>query len=342
MSRARPWAVVFSLLCAPGLAALGGCDNQKDRPAATLRKPLPDYTETAKRYNTDIAALDTLWCRATTQMRYTDEHGEKRIEQGEGHLQVQRPDKVALSIGKVGQMLFWMGCDSERYWWMDLTGDTHIASVGRHDGPARAAAASAAAGKGEGGPGGMVGSVSPRAVARVLGIVPLPEKGGTVDWSPDGTQLILTAPVEGEAGIGGTRQRVWIDPEKNIAVRVQLLGAPPAAGKAATPELIAELSEEQFVELIGKAGPKPGVAGKVFVTHPASGTEIRLFLDGLESGGTRIKPAAFNFEQLCKALRVDKVIDLDEQQRTRDKVRPPAPAPGATKAPGTPPKAVTP
>ncbi len=323
MIRLRTWC---GLLAAAGaLAVLAGCDNAKDQPVHVLKKPVPGYTETARRYNADIAALDTLWCRATTQMRYTDEQGDKRIEQGEGHLQVQRPDRVALSIGKVGRTLFWMGCDNERYWWMDLSGDTHVASVGRHDGPARAAAART----NEGGPGGMVGSVSPRAVSRVLGIVPLPEKGGTVDWSPDGRQLLLTAPIEGDAGVSGARQRVWVDPEKNIATRVQLLGAPPAPGKAGVPELAAELSEEQFVELVDKPGPKPGVAGKVFVTHPASGTEIRLFLDGLESGGTRIKPAAFNFEQLCKALRVDRVIDLDERQRARQR----GPAPSKAVAP---------
>ncbi len=294
-----------------------GCDASKSADAPVVRKPAPDYAAVAARYNADIATLDNLWCRATTQLRYKDEDGDNRIEQGEGHMQVLRPDRVALSIGKVGQVLFWLGCDAERYWWMDLAGAEHVAHVGRHDGPARAAAA-----RGQG-QGGMVGSVSPRAVARVLGIVPLPAQGGTAEWSADGRQIVATTAIEtdGRTG-GGTRQRVWIDPGKNIAVRVQLIGPD------GRPELSAELSEEQFVELKGKAGPLPGVAGKVFVRHPASDTEIRLFLDGLESGAgsaVRAKPAAFNFDALCKALRIDRVVDLDQRERARVGAAPPVP-----------------
>ncbi|MFN0010990.1 MAG: hypothetical protein ACKVS8_05025 [Phycisphaerales bacterium] len=294
------------LALAACLAALPACEEQQAKPTLVIRKPAPAYGPTAAAYNADIAPLDTLWCRATTQLRYTDSDGDKRIEQGEGHLQVVRPDKVALSIGKVGQILFWLGCDENRYWWMELTGDEHLAYVGLHDGPARAAAS---AGQG---PGGMVGSVSPRSVARVLAIVPLPEKIGTAEWTADGKQVILTSAIEGDAK--GTRQRVWMDPQKLFATRVQLVGP---SGK---PEISAELSEEQFVTVKNGTGAMPAVAGKVFVSHPASNTEIRLFLEGLEAGGPRIKPAAFNFEQLCKALRVDKVIDLDEQQRARDGV----------------------
>ncbi len=299
MRTCRRW---FALVAC--LAALPACEEQQAKPALVIRKPAPPYAATAAAYNADIGPLDTLWCRATTQLRYTDADGDKRIEQGEGHLQVVRPDKVALSIGPVGEIFFWLGCDDKRYWWMELTGDERRAYVGLHDGPARAAAS------GGSGPGGMVGSVSPRSVARVLAIVPLPENAGTAEWTPDGKQVILTSAIEGDSA--GTRQRVWMDPHKLFATRVQLVGP---SGKA---ELSAELSEERFVTVKNGTGAMPAVAGKVFVSHPASHTEIRLFLDGLEAGGPRIKPAAFNFEQLCKVLRVSRVIDLDEQQRTRD------------------------
>lgn len=340
---------------------LGACEQSQraDPGDVRIRRPLPiTYDELASRYNRDIEQLGVLWGRATTQVRYRDDDGQQRLEQGEGHLQIVRPDRVALSIGKVGQMLLWLGCDDTRYWWFDMTGKQHVAFVGRHDGAARRAAAHGH------GPGGLTGNVSPRLVTRLLGVVPLPTgfaAGGSVEWSRDGKQLVVASnlPAENPANTespararASARQRLWFVPETLALRRVELIDP---QGRV---EVSAELDDDRFVEIRDGSGLLPGVPGKAFITHEGSGTEIRLFLDGLEGWTSldgrpkgqpadgqsetpavvpRVKAAAFSFEALVKVLRADKVIDLDQVQEARDRraagSSTPAPAGEAPKVP---------
>ena len=71
--------------------------------------PAPDYSEVAIRYNRRVDRLDRFFARANLNVTYFDQDGEKRNEQPEGRLQVIRPDRLALSLGRAGQTLFWFG-----------------------------------------------------------------------------------------------------------------------------------------------------------------------------------------------------------------------------------------
>jgi hypothetical protein len=124
-----------------GAAILGGCaGNAQQRPAPVARGEAPAFAEAAARYNERVAHLDELWARSVVRLTYRDEQQELHNEQGEGLMQVVRPDRFAMSIKKAGKMLFWLGCDRDRYWWIDVVQDK-AAKVGSTEGQAQNRAA---------------------------------------------------------------------------------------------------------------------------------------------------------------------------------------------------------
>src|SRR5262249_54442096 len=122
----------FVLLVA-SLTCLTGCPTPPTREPKSVAPPgpAPAYADLAARYNANIAGLDRLWSRAVVELNWRDDRGKKRFEQGDGNLITGLPDRVALSIGKLGNTLFWAGGDAQRYWLFDLQGDK-VAYVGRH------------------------------------------------------------------------------------------------------------------------------------------------------------------------------------------------------------------
>jgi hypothetical protein len=285
--------------------SLGGCAAKEggERAAEVTRGPAPDYAATAAKFNERVSRLGRVWGRATVQIRFTDEGGARRWEQGEGHITLERPTRVALSVGKLGETLFWLGCDAQRYWWMDLSGKSRVASVGRHDGPARRAGA----GDGDGGVvGGLAATISPRDLFVLAGIEPLPvDGGGRTMWSADGRSLGVMTAWGGGGGAGGTRT-MWLNPTTLEPERVEL-----AVGGRVV--LSSKLREYEPVEQIGDSRIRPQVPGRVFITHAGSGAELRLYLSGLENDPKRFAAAAFEFEALTKFLRVESVVDLDRE-----------------------------
>jgi hypothetical protein len=287
-SRAGAIALVAALA-----GAMVGCDSTRK---AIPRGPVPEYGSVVEPFNERLDRLDRVWARAAVQIRWGDEDGQRRWEQGEGHLAMLRPDRVALSIGKLGETLFWLGCDGQRYWWIDLTGDRKHASVGRHDGPARRGLS---AGPEFGRLGGLAASISPLDLFDLVPLVPLATDQGTTQWSDDGHLLGLTAPWR------GGRKRVWVNPETYEPVKVELYDE---AGEAV---LVADLSEPDLMSLTGTSDIGPSIAQRVFVGHAATDTELRLYLSGFEDDPKRFSPDAFDFEKLLARLGVQDVVDLD-------------------------------
>jgi hypothetical protein len=94
---------------------------------------VPTYGQLAKRYNANLEGLERLWGRVVVEMWWTDDEGDSHYQQGDGVLLLMLPDRIALSISK-GKVLFWIGCDAERYWMLDLR-DKHDrkAYFGQHN-----------------------------------------------------------------------------------------------------------------------------------------------------------------------------------------------------------------
>lgn len=288
-SRVRLLAV---LACCCGVAA---CSDQPktetDQATPIAREQLPAFSAIAAVNNKRVDAISRIWARATVQVRYTDDDGERRFEQGEGHLRMETPDLVALSAGKVGQTLFWLGCDRERYWWFDLTGDVRRASVGRHNGP----------GKGRG---GLASSVNPHDLPRLMGLSPL-GRNGVVESSRDGKLVSVTTTID-PAGtpIAGFERR-WIDPRTFEPAKIEIWDA------ARKPVLVADLAEYQNLELEEGGGGGPRVPTQVFIGHSQTATVVRLYLSAASDGTRNWEPQAFEFDRLIGVLSTNQVTDLD-------------------------------
>lgn len=292
--------VSSQIVAATGLAlaalALPGCDPSKRMPddAGAIVDPnnLPSYEAAAARYNSAANRLGQFWASAVVRLAYVDAEGKRREDQGEGRVQLAQPASVALNIGKLGETYIWIGADQNRYWWLDLTGSDRIAFTGRHENYARSRARAL----------GVI--VPPQDLITLLGIAPLPERGGAVQASSDGRLIGLTAYLRD----GRSKQRVWVDPASGLPVQVELFG------EKAEDLIVASLSAHQPVSIRGDGNP-PQVATRVKISHAASNSLITLDLTDMEDGQSRIRPEAFNLGVLLKQLRVDKLYDLDSPRK---------------------------
>lgn len=286
MAPARIAAVAGALLVLLGVGCRATPGTATTRPEA----PPPPYEAVAEVYNARAARLPRIWSRAVVQVRYLDEDGKQRSVQGEGHLQVIQPDRLALSAGKLGETLFWLGGDSDRFWAFEL-GDASRASVGRHENVGRPCARALAA------------PVHPLEALDLLGVTPLPAEPSPVAWSADGRSLVVEFP--GRFG----PQRVFIDPMDYLPVRIELLD--PRDGAVA---VVATLEQHERVWIDGSPGYNPQVATRIVIEHPGSESEVRLTLSDANDGSQRgrLADAAFNFESLLRAFGPDEIVVLDE------------------------------
>lgn len=328
-----------------GLALLAGCQDSAEVPKSADASqqalvaslgPAPTYTQAAAAYNRRVAPLDRLFARANIQLTYLDKDGELRTEQPEGMLQIIRPDKLSLNLGKAGQNLFWFGCDSQRYWWLDLSDkNDKFAAVGRHDL--------------FGTPGNLASkrlgvAIRPRDLIMLLGIVPLDPAGrGVTHWASnqpkDGSppSLMVLAPVgTGTAAAGWVR--LTLDAKSMMPRSIDLMDAKQKLILTARHEgeEQVEITRSDAKGTIG-AGALVPIAGRVYAHHFESGTDFRLTLTGASDKVTSQK--AFDLAELVKTLRVDRQIDLDAGSRAPAPVTTPTPtvaaAPGA-RVQGTP------
>lgn len=289
----RPlWCMLGLLLAA---AVLGACATNGEHAEGEVvipEGPPPAYETAAAAYNDRIRYHDRVWARTIVQVRAQPPGEDEKRQQAEGFLQIARPADVALQLGKLGDTLFYLGSDDDRYWWFDLSnGDQKIAAVGTHDraGPETA---------------GRLGiPVHPLELVGLLGFEPLPETGGATLWGADGS-LVIEAP-----GIWGSTRRIETDPDAGRTHRVMLLDV--------SDEILvsAEFDGEQelFVE-----GANLGVATvpeRYVIRVPGEYAEIRLVLNGAENRDLRA--AAFDLDGLLRRFRVDEVIDLDAPPAVR-------------------------
>ena len=284
----RAWAAMLALGVA--MLALPGCPPRPpvDAGGAKLTPP-PEYADLVKRYNANIDGASRLWSRGVIEMTWRD--GEKkRFEQGDGNLVAIAPDKIALSIGKLGNTLLWAGCDGERYWLFDMNGDKK-AMVGRHENVGKPCARP------------LPAPVHPRDMVRLLGVTPIdPAKAPpapAVEWHEG--KLLIEPP--------GTGTRLLLDATTALPVRIDLTDD---RGRS---RVICVLSKHEPMQVEGKdeaSGPK--VARRFEVTVPGREGGATLFLSDLSDGsdGDRIKDRLFDFDALTKALKPAKVEVLDE------------------------------
>jgi hypothetical protein len=253
-------------------------------------QPAPTYREVAERYNANLRGVEQLWARAVIELEWEDDKG-KHFEQGDGHLIVAMPDRLALSLGKLGDTLFWAGSDTERYWLFDLRNrhEVYVGRQGRPVGFERYADR-------------LRFPISPSDLLRLLGVLPMATgeaATGRVERGENGQWAVEP---------GGGSLRFFVDEKTFRPSRIQVLdtwGNPLAEAK---------LSRWKPMALSGVGpGDFPLVATSIEMCETGRDGTMTLFLssvtDGKENG--KIKPKVFEFDQLRGLFKPEKVIDLD-------------------------------
>lgn len=314
MKRTRGWRLVLSI-GGVGAALLIGAGCESTSSTASLAggpdrggvvRPGPVYQDVATAYNRRVEQLDRVFARANLSITYFDEHGERQKEDPEGRLQVVRPDRLALSLGKAGQTLFWFGCDPAQYWWFDLSDNSRrIAAVGRHDRFDQSASR-------------RIGlAVRPLDLIGVLGITPLDTAGpGATQWSEDGTLIGITTPIARRGW-----QRLWVDPKTYVPRTIEIFDQQRQLVLIADHEGLEAVEQTRT----GSGGRAPQISGRITASHVDSGTDIRLTLTGARDGP--ISDKAFDLPTLLEKYSVEEVIDLDRPARARPSATPSAPKP---------------
>jgi hypothetical protein len=291
MSMRCVMAVVVAALAA-GCAARPGRVPPPARPVEGWARPVPTAADIAARYNARLEGLDRLRAPITAVVNAPDGKGGRRRDQLEGSLMVVMPDRVALRLDKVGQTVFMLGADHQRYWSLDLSEKPAIAVVGKNE------KASASSARRWGVP------VHPLDLVDLLAIAPLPKDGQGLwaSWSSDRRALAIMLPARSP---GGSRRRLVIDASTYDPLRVELLDE--AGGVLVS----SALSRFVPVSLPGVAVSRTRVAERYEVRWPGEDTRVDFSIYDPSNPGERMRMQPFDLDALLEAFAITTVLDAD-------------------------------
>ena len=259
---------------------------------------LPAYQQLVERYNANLDGLDRMWSSAVVDIRWTDEDGKTHSHQGDGKLMVVLPDRLALAISKV-EIIFWTGCDQERYWLLDLRGKRkdRKAYVGRHE----LLGASTSARE-------LPLPIHPRQLPWLLGLVQLAvplstEAAPRVEY--EGGAFVIEPPE--------INARISVDPVTFLPTAVALLDADDQVVVASTLADVGRVERGQSVRTTW-----PRIRSRIELRLPDDAGWLTLHLDSMTDARApkhkrkdKAFGTAFDFELLARSY-VDEVVDLDE------------------------------
>ena len=253
-----------------------------------VQAPLPSYEEVVSRHNARVAPLGRLWASSDVKVRWIDEKGRYRSEEGGGNLILVRPRRVALTVSKLGQTGLWAGSNEERYFLFDAH-ERDAAWVGRHENAGLPCSKP------------LPLPVPPEAVGYLWGVMPLPIESGTVE-RVEGYLLLEPA---------GLNVRMLLHPDTLLPVRVDLTD--PRGYSVLT----CRLSEYAPVELADLPEADRPRAARVIDCYPLTDggeqTRLTLELSNLSDGtrGNKINDRVFDFDTVKRVLKPRTIIDLD-------------------------------
>lgn len=128
----RHTAVLGSCLL---LASATGCDESTKTVDLTPDVPrvvLPPYDTLAAAQNNRVASINRFWTSASFNLHWRDQDGDRHVDQTDGYIILEPPQKTAVSLTKAGENVFWIGSDEEMYWMFE-GGDAPRAFVGRNE-----------------------------------------------------------------------------------------------------------------------------------------------------------------------------------------------------------------
>ena len=265
---------------------LSGCSSTSKVDVSKLGPP-PSTQELAERHNERIRSLDTLWARVSVRAKGVYDDGETYEEQGEGHLQIARPDRVSLAIGKLGETYFVFGANAESYWSFNLAdGDHKVMLAGEMNRVTRGKASAL----------GL--PVHPSELIGLSGLssIDMATAGGT-RWREDGKAVGLRVPAQWGSML------FWFDPDDSLVVQTQAFDE--------FDELIATAELTRYKDAIVPGSLPVLVPGKIEITTPGDEGFVRIELS--EPQRRDIRAMVFQPERLERNYRVDEVINLDDE-----------------------------
>jgi hypothetical protein len=321
-----------------GLGVLSGCQSADTVDGGTeLTGPAVElnYADVAKLYNVRVEGMDRIWARTRLRVEFTDPDGERVDESAEGHLQIIRPRKLALTVTKVGETLYYLGSNDRLFWWLDIR-KQKSGLVGKH---AETSVESV---------GAMGVPVLPLDMMELLAVLPLdPDAPGRA--RAVGGRFEVTFPARGKslAGVGepedgGATVRLLMDRK---TLEPQLVEVRGGDGSIA---VRAELSRYQPVQGVPGGAIKPRLATMFELFVPKNETRFTIKLLDTQNRGDRMNAAAFDLEALVKAYGIEKlkVIEpkaAEKSEAPTGKAAPKPTAPPAAKSnSATPPAALAP
>ena len=275
----KTWAI-FLAAC-----ILSGCGAPRIREAQ-----LPSAADLRFRHNARTSAIERLWARAVVEVRWTDERGKRRFEQGDGYLLFSKPDQVALSLGKLGEKWYWLGGDAQRFWWFDLNPQDdklNTAYVGYHHDidPQN--------------PDPQL-LVPPRQFIGLLGLTDLPEsaqmRAGDARRIAGPDKLAVAFHVPADPAAGTLEQRIVLGTVSGRPLEIAYIDAGGATIASA------KLGRYQSMQTVG-----PAVPTRIELTVPARKAELKISLEAMSGEADRFSDAQFDFESLARSLKPERI-----------------------------------
>lgn len=285
---------VFIVLLAASVLVLSACAQGPEATAPTTQETGRSIESVVAAHNQRVGRLDRLWARAIVEVRFTDAQGDRKWEQGNGFFQLRDRDNLALSVGKVGEVLLWIGCDSDRYWVLDRL-NTPTAYSGHHDTitPERLSRA------------GL--PVPPQDLLRLAGLRPIDPERAEAVINEDGYTRVTE-----RDDAGAWRYTFAPAPGDDLPISIARLDA---EGNAL---LRAGLELPKTVLVTSEPPARVRTFGRVLVEHLPTGDTISVRLDGEVEDGRRRgvpNPAVFDLDVLLDAYGpFERVIDLDASE----------------------------
>lgn len=263
------------------MTQLAGCDSTPKRPPEISE--FPSYASLAALQNDRVAALGTTYAEGVIELAWRDESG-NHFHQASLEVWLVLPRRTAWRVDKLGEVLFWMGSDSDRWWFFDLASKQKTLHIGRHENaPAHVAAGAFA--------------VRPAALIDLLGLSPLPVPGETVEVRYDASHNAWMIETDQEGGV----MRMFLHRTRMLPIRVEALDA---SGNVA---VFSKLSIDRYVTV--------RVPGMAVASHPRMpglvdiATSDQAHGAGTESGG-QVKIAIDRATGDVDQQTLERVFDL--------------------------------
>lgn len=249
------------------------------------------YSQIVEKYNARVVHLNTFWSRADLRLEYLNEDGERQRDEAEATIQYELPSKFSFMISKLAEHYFTLGCDAERYWWIDRKVTPPTVVFGRHAAATREKVA-------------LLGvPVLPLEIVECLGVTPLPTPPNSAEtqWSPLRQLIVFRLP----AGTGrGGEIEYWLDPTTLDPARIRIFDA---AGKVT---IDCRHEVPTMVDVGGRPDGATRIAAKLRVLIPQRETTLTISLNSMENRSMK-NSKAFDLVALRAAYRVVREIDLD-------------------------------